>query len=210
VICWAALDSDQVSVGLFQACYTAQGLIRPGSESRVSAMPLHGRFRPVITPLPDGGWETTWMSQSRSGISWGVFQRLYDLHGVPQRLSGHLADAASDVQDAPSCTRLDGGGLVFTWTGQERAGERWTIRQRRYDGASLHRGPVESVVATSTSGPFTRPLTISLLGGKWLLVWGERTPEGAGWALFQQAYTAEGLPSLGFVGTGVSLTHPPP
>lgn len=190
VVGWEALDPDHVNLSLFHRCYTPQGVARPATEGRVNTTPLGWRFRPLVTPLPDGGWETTWISESRNGASWGVFQRRYDGHGAPQRLAGHLSEAAPDVQQRPECTRLDENALLLTWTSEERHGARFGIWQRRYDLRALHDGPTDSLVAVSTQGWHGRPWTIALAEGRCLVVWAEKTPDGAGCTLFQQIFDA--------------------
>ncbi len=190
LVCWEALDPDHVGLSLYQRCYTAQGAVRPGTEPRVNAMPLGWRFKPVVLALPDGGWDTTWISEARSRTTWGVFQRRFDAFGVAQRLNGHLGAAAADIEQPPLCTVLDDGGLVMTWTTHLVQERRWTIRQRLYDGGSLHRGPAESLVATSRTGWLGRPATLALPGGAWLTVWVERCDDRGGCSLFQRVFAA--------------------
>jgi hypothetical protein len=106
VVTWGALDPDQVSLGVHQRSYTAQGTARSPADTPVNTTPVGWRFKPVVSALPDGGWVSVWMSESRSGASWGVYQRRYDAAGAARALQGHLTEAGTDVLHPPICTRL--------------------------------------------------------------------------------------------------------
>jgi hypothetical protein len=182
VVTWGALDPDQVSLGVHQRAYTAQGTARSAAETPVNTTPVGWRFKPVVSALPDGGWVSVWMSESRSGASWGVYQRRYDAAGAARALQGHLTEAGTEVLHPPVCTRLAEGGLVLTWTARDPEGESWSVHQRYYASQSLHEGPRAIAVATSAQGWQSRPTIVPLPDGGWLVLMAERGardgPEG--------------------------------
>ena len=110
VATWSSFGQDGSAYGVYQQRYAANGSAM-GGEMQVNTTTFRDQINPTITALADGGWVTSWNSNTQDGSDFGIYQQRYDANGSPMGL--HLegnAFANSLVWTGSGAVALDGGG----------------------------------------------------------------------------------------------------
>jgi hypothetical protein len=76
VVTWAIYDQGGPEWSIYQQRYTAAGA-KVGIEAKVNTVRSYNGVAAAVTELADGGWLVTWMSYSKDGSDWDIYQQRY-------------------------------------------------------------------------------------------------------------------------------------
>ncbi|TCN30208.1 FG-GAP-like repeat-containing protein [Sinorhizobium americanum] len=192
LVTWASYEQDGSGYGVYQQRYTAAG-VADGSEIRVNTTAADSQWEPVVTALADGGWLVTWTSVGQDASSTGVYQQRYTAIGLPNGGETRVNTTTVGDQALSAVTALADGGWLVTWQSLGQDGSSTGVYQQRYTAGGVPNGD-ETRVNTTTSNHQEQPAVTALADGGWLVIWQSANQDDSGWGIYQQRYTAAGVP----------------
>ncbi|WP_137156260.1 calcium-binding protein [Rhizobium sp. FKL33] len=169
VVSWASDGQDGSVYGAYQQLYSADG-VAVGAETKIPTYTKWHQFEAVVTPLADGGWLTTWVSEAQDGDQSGVYQKRYDASGAAVTTETLVNTYTASHQMYPAVAALADGGWVTTWTSVGQDGGRFGVYQQRYDALGAAVGK-ETFVPSTHTGDKDLSAAAGLADGGWVVVW---------------------------------------
>ena len=149
-----------------------------GGEFTVDAEVQSDQALPVVTGLSGGGFVVAWQDSTPATGEPDTLIRaqMFDAAGVAVGASLVVSGTGAGERDYPAITSLPDGGFVVTWQHFVTATNS-EIKAQFYDGAGAKVGS-EITVNTVTGDYQERPVVSSLLGGGFVIAWGDASGLG--------------------------------
>lgn len=163
-------------------------------EFRLNATTANGQYYAAVASLSNGGFVTTWTSDSQDGSFAGVYAQRYDNTGTKVGGEFLVNTTTANSQAGSSVAGLGDGSFVILWasSGQD-AGATWGIYGQRYAANGTPSGG-EFRVNSTTAGDQTLSGVTALSGGGFVATWTDSAHDGAGSGVYGQVYDASGSP----------------
>lgn len=157
--------------------FTAAGA-KVGSEVLVDAKVLNDQSLPTVTGLSGGGFVVSWQDSSPATgePDTAIRAAVFDAAGVKVGTSFTVSSLTGGERDFPSITSLSNGGFVVTWQHFVSA-EDSDIKAQVYNADGSKSGS-ELTINTVTASYQERPVVSSLLGGGFVVAWGDSSGLG--------------------------------
>ncbi|MFM9936477.1 MAG: calcium-binding protein, partial [Novosphingobium sp.] len=152
--------------------FTAAGA-KVGGELAVDAKILNDQSLPTVTGLNGGGFVVTWLdSNPGTGDPDTVIRaQTFDAAGAKLGAAVTVSSVTDGERDFPAVTSLANGGFVVTWQ-HFVTPEDSDIKAQIFSADGSKFGG-EFVLNTVTAGYQERPVISSLLGGGFVVAWGD-------------------------------------
>lgn len=192
VVAWISDGQDGSGLGVYQQAYSANGT-PSGGENRVNSNAANNQSPATIAALANGGWIVAWDSMEQDGSGTDVYQQAYLANGTPAGSETRVNTYTLNSQSVWEIVALIGGGWVVTWQSDGQDGSNLGVYQKVYsaDGNALG-GDVR--VNSYTANIQMGPRATALSNGGWVVTWMSFGQDGAGSGIYQQAYSADGMP----------------
>ncbi|OYU33411.1 hypothetical protein [Novosphingobium sp. PASSN1] len=170
VVTW--MDGGASGTVLKAQLFDAAGA-KAGGEFIVDAEAQSDQALPVVTGLSGGGFVVAWQDSSPATGEPDTLIRAQMFDGAGAKVGTTLVVSGTGAgeRDFPAITSLPDGGFVVTWQHFVTATNS-EIKAQFYDGAGAKVGS-EITVNTVTSSYQERPVVSSLLGGGFVIAWGD-------------------------------------
>ncbi len=149
----------------------------------------------AVSALADGGWIVTWTAyKTENTLFESIAQQRFSATGETLGPPTFVNTYSDGSQYDASVAGLPDGGWVVTWASYQQDGSSHGVFQQRFnsDGRALG---VETQVNTYTDGPQYSPSIAQLGDGGWVVTWISPDQAGNSGQIFQQRYTANGMPA---------------
>ncbi|MBM6593486.1 cadherin domain-containing protein [Microvirga pudoricolor] len=124
VITWTSYEQDGYHYGVYQQRYDANGQALSTTDMPVNIFTDFSQRYSDVTPLPDGGWVTSWQSLNQDGDFEGVYQRQFYANGNPHTSYDVPVNAfVKGNQKDPEAATLADGRVVLSWQSSPLTGE---------------------------------------------------------------------------------------
>ena len=140
---------------------------------------------PSVASLAGGGYVVTWQDYSETGGDTdgaAIRAQRFDAGGTAQGGEFLVNTTTLDDQFEPAVTALAGGGFVISWSDYSGTGGDTSfdaIRAQRFAADGTAQGS-EFLVNTTTTREQEMSAGAGLVGGDFVLVWGDRSPFATG------------------------------
>ena len=170
VVTW--MDGDTPDTVMKAQLFSAAGA-KVGSEFTVDAEVQSDQALPVVTGLTTGGFVVAWQDSNPATGEPDTLIRaqLFDAAGAKVGTSLLVSGTDAGERDFPAVTSLPNGGFVVTWQ-HFLTPTNSDIKAQFYDGTGTKVGS-EITVNTVTGDYQERPVISSLLGGGFVIAWGD-------------------------------------
>ncbi|MEI6643950.1 MAG: calcium-binding protein [Novosphingobium sp.] len=165
-------QTGQPAVTMKAQLFDAGG-VKVGGELTVDAEVQSDQSLPAVTGLSTGGFVVTWQD-SKPGVGEPdtlIKAQMFDSAGAKVGTALTVSAASAGERDFPSVTSLPNGGFVVTWQHFVTATDS-DIKAQIFNGDGSKNG-TELVINTVTSDYQERPVVSSLLGGGFVIAWGD-------------------------------------
>ncbi len=194
LVAWSDRNGyDGELMGIYARVFDDQGAPLT-NEVQVNVEWQASQWRPLLSPIPGGGWVVGWTGQ------WDGenFMRLMDTNGA--FLTGDIQvntfENGAQVDCAPAvgpdgsifCAFVDYSGFGGVGTGTN-------IWGRTFDPDGTPRQAMEFAVSQGTGNGDQREPRVTAVGpDHFLVVWEDDTNDGDNWGVFARRYDAQGAP----------------
>ncbi len=175
VVTW--MDASASGTLLKAQLFSASGA-KVGSEFAVDTEVLGDTALPVVTGLTSGGFVVAWQDSSPATGEPATLIRaqMFDAAGAKVGSTLVVSAAGAGERDYPSVTSMPDGGFVVTWQHFVSATDS-EIKAQFYDGTGAKVG--SEITVNTLSGDYQeRPVISSLLGGGFVIAWGDSSGLG--------------------------------
>jgi Ca2+-binding RTX toxin-like protein len=175
VVTW--MDASGAGTLLKAQLFSASGA-KVGSEFAVDTETLSDTALPVVTGLTTGGFVVAWQDSAPASGEPDTLIRaqMFDAAGAKLGAALVASGTGAGEREFPSVTSLPDGGFVVTWQHFVTATNS-EIKAQFYDGTGAKVGS-EITVNTVTGDYQERPVVSSLLGGGFVIAWGDASGLG--------------------------------
>ncbi len=146
---------------------------------------------PKTALLSDGGYITTWTSDSQDGNLTGIYAQKFSALGVRMGSEFLVNTSTTGQQQNSSAVGLSNGDYLITWSGSATSTDH-DIYGQRFTSAGVKVG-TEVVINTTTAGAQTVPVVTALTGGQYVVAWDSSEGDGSGSSVYARLFGANGV-----------------
>lgn len=183
---------DGEQMGVYARIYNASRV--PGPEFQISEAWQTSQWRPLIAPMPFGGWCVAWSGQWDGD----AFFRLFGPTGVPITgdilINTYLFDA--QVDPAPA---VSPAGVIFLafvdYSSHGTVGSGTNLYGRMYTSGGIPIQTPEFALTSPTlgNGDQRDPRVAADGQGRFVVVWEDEVHDGSGWGIYARRYDSAGM-----------------
>ena len=168
-----------------------------GPEFRVNthtagSQELFSEAPQAVAADADGDFVVAWSSSGQDGNAWGVYAQRFSADGAPRGGEFRVNQQTAASQWYPAVACAPGGSVVVAWTSELQDGSGDGVYARRFDADGAAVGD-EFRVNTTTTDHQRHPTVAVDDSGDFAVAWSNfGHPDGAGWDVFAQRFTAAG------------------
>ncbi|TMP28104.1 hypothetical protein CWB99_01345 [Pseudoalteromonas rubra] len=154
----------------------AQTPLKVGNEFLVNTHTDNDQLLRDITPLGNGTFIATWMSQEQDGDGSGVYAQRFNAQGQPVGSEFRVNSETTGDQITPKVAQLADGSLVFSWI-QSESKSKLFARKFQEDGTPIgqafevYASPTEIYVGVSTTARFAGHSITAIDNGGFAIGW---------------------------------------
>ncbi len=190
VVTWESVGQDGDSGGIYGQLFAHDGAAI-GGEFSVNTETVGGQSSPKVETLTDGSFVVGWNSFDQDGSGFGGFAQRFDIDANPVGAEFQVNSFTDSWQVLQSITSLTGGRFVMTWMSYGQDGFDQGVFGQMYNLDGTPHGD-EFQVNTYAVNNQSKPQTVALEGGGFVVVWQSEGQDGQFAGVYGQLYAADG------------------
>jgi hypothetical protein len=189
VVVWESLFQDGSDFGVFGQRFDSGGAAL-GTELQANTFTTDEQEHPDVSFDADDGFMVVWEGAHQDGSGIGILGRIFDSAGVPAGTEFQVNTYATGDQDDPRIDADAGGNFVVAWNDEGNAdGSDYGVFAQRLSSVGAFLGS-EFQVNTYTTDDQEHPAVAVAPGGKFVIAWDSRKPDGDREGVFAQRFMA--------------------